>query len=256
MTKKILCPLPSHDFDPTEVAIPWKILTEAKFEMIFATPFGKVATCDDRMISGRGLGIWSSLLRADQRAREAYEIMSRSPEFRNPISWAAIDSRKFQGLLLPGGHAPGMKEYLESHVLQNKVVEFFHDQKVVGAICHGTVLAARSRDPSGRSVLYGRKSTALLKSQEMSAWAMTALWLANYYRTYPETVEAEIRRNLKKEEDFQKGPTPFLRDSPDNLNRGFVVQDQNYVSARWPGDAHTFANKLVELLTEQKTNSI
>jgi hypothetical protein len=33
MKKKILIPIPSYDFDPTETGVPWKILKEAGIEI-------------------------------------------------------------------------------------------------------------------------------------------------------------------------------------------------------------------------------
>jgi hypothetical protein len=33
----------------------------------------------------------------------------------------------------------------------------------------------------------------------------------------------------------------MIRDSATNPRPAFVVDDGDYVSARWPGDAHTFA---------------
>jgi protease I len=41
--------------------------------------------------------------------------------------------------LLPGGHDKGMREYLESPVLQKNVAYFFDHNMAVGAICHGTL---------------------------------------------------------------------------------------------------------------------
>lgn len=46
-------------------------------------------------------------------------------------------ARTHAGLLLPGGHAPGMKQYLGSRLLQRKVAEFWRLERPVGAICHG-----------------------------------------------------------------------------------------------------------------------
>jgi protease I len=112
----------------------------------------------------------------------------------------------------------------------------------VGAICHGVLLAARALG-AGRSVLRGRRTTALTRTLELSGWALTALWLGSYYyRTYPITVQQEVTGMLAQQSDFDAGPPAILRDSPTHLERGFVVQDGNYVSARWPGDAHRFAN--------------
>lgn len=246
MNKKVLIPLPANDFDPTEVAIPWQTLSTGSIQIVFATPRGEVANCDHRMLKGEGLGILAPLLQADRNARNAYLEMSNSKEFLAPISWSNINVGDFYGLILPGGHAKGMREYLESKVLQQVVANFFTSEKLVGAICHGVVLAARSKTASGKSVLYGRKTTALLASQELTAWAMTYLWLGDYYRTYPITVEREVSLALASKSDFIKGPLPVFRDSNSSLEKGFCLRDGKYLSARWPGDAHCFATEFLK----------
>jgi hypothetical protein len=38
------------------------------------------------------------------------------------------------------------------------------------------------------------------------------------------------------------------RDSVADVRPAFVVQDRHYVSARWPGDVHTFAKAFAGLL--------
>lgn len=249
MIKRVLIPIPTKDFDPTEVAIPWKILKSKGVDIIFATPHARKGECDRRMLEGIGLGPLSSMLSATKAARTAYSEMESASEFLSPISWSDIDPQKFDGIILPGGHAKGVREYIESTLLQKNICEFFALEKPVGAICHGVVLAARSRNKDNRSVLFGRKTTALLASQEIFAWLLTCIWLGDYYRTYSQTVESEVRASLAKETDFSRGPAPLFRDTPTNLSPGFVVKDKNYLSARWPGDAHLFANKFFEMLT-------
>lgn len=244
--KKVLIPLPSTDFDPTEAAVPWRILTKAGVQVVFATPDGRAASCDPRMITGRGLGPLAFALVADKNGKAAYQCMMASAEFVNPLSWADIRSEDYDGLLLPGGHAPGMKEYLESKKLQSVVADFFEAGKLVGAICHGVVLVSRGLSKEGKSVLWGRVTTSLLKSQELLAWGLTCLWLKDYFRTYPQTVEDEVRSNLKERRDFRQGPPALFRDSAERLDRGYVVEDRNYLSARWPGDAHLFATRYLQ----------
>jgi protease I len=247
MRKKVLIPLPLNDFDPSECAIPWKILKEQGIDVHFATPNGAKATCDLRMLNGSGLGVFAPFLKVNKDALKAHLELEKSIEFQTPISWEQIKSIDYNGIILPGGHAKGMREYLESTILQKIVSEFFIEDKPVGAICHGVVLAARSKI-NGESVLKKRKTTALLKSQEMLAWLLTCLWLGSYYRTYTQTVEAEVKQCLESSEQFKHGPTPLFRDSPKNLTNGFVVKDRNYLSARWPGDAHCFAFEFVKVL--------
>lgn len=248
MNRKVLVPIPSFDFDPTEVAIPWQILKNNGIEVVFATPNAKLAQCDLIMLNGRGLGPFASTLVANNNAKNAFEKLMNDRNFQNPISWDQIVDFKFDALLLPGGHAQGVKEYLESKILQIVVSDFFEKDLPVAAICHGVVLAARSKDKQGNSVLKNKKTTGLLKTQELLAWFITYPWKKNYYRTYKMTVEDEVKSFLKSPKQFILGPVPLLRDSAENLKPGFVVEDGNYISARWPGDAHAFAQALVDKL--------
>lgn len=241
-------PLPSADFDPTESAVPFRFLKQQGHEFVFATPDAKPAQADQRMINGNGLGILRPFFIADKNARSAYAEMQLSNEFLLPIAYDDIDIKSFDAILLPGGHAQGMKPYLESTQLQGLIAHHFSAQKPVAAICHGVVLAARSLHEDGKSILHGFKSTALLQKQEMLAWQITRAWLGNYYRTYDQSVQAEVTAALAKPDDFLEGPTPLTRDSEKNLKPGFVLKDRHYLSARWPGDAHSLAHELHAML--------
>jgi len=175
--------------------------------------------------------------------------------------------------VLPGGHrARGMRAFLESDVLQDVVADFFDSGKPVGAICHGVVVAARSRSKmTGRSSLFGRKTTALTWKLERTAWSMTRyvgrFWDPHYYRTYLEaedeapgakSVQSEVTRALARPEDFVDVPcgaanyfrktSGSFRDSESDARAAHVVVDGNYVSARWPGDAFTFAGLFSDLV--------
>jgi putative intracellular protease/amidase len=280
----VLIPIPDLDFDPTEVAVSWKVLSQTGHQVRFATPHGRAGHGDDLMVTGQGLDPWGfapglshivgvgRFLRADRRGRAAYAEMVHAEEFAHPLSWYDIDLLDVDGLLLPGGHrARGMRTYLESPVLQHVVVEAFHRQLPVAAVCHGVLLAARSIDPrTGRSVLYGRRTTALTWSLERRAWhvaRMTRFWDPDYYRTYREqpgepagfwSVQQEVTRSLARETDFldvdREQPDASLkmsgrrRDGPDDDRPAFVVADGNYLSARWPGDVYTLARRFAALV--------
>ncbi|KAL1528135.1 hypothetical protein AB1Y20_009498 [Prymnesium parvum] len=183
--RRVLVPLPSRDFDPTEAAVPWKRLTDAGHDVVFATPCAQPAQADPIMLSGVGLWLWKPLLRAEPYGVACYEQMVRSAAFGAPLRWDAVDADEYHALLLPGGHAKGMREYLESRELQAVVARFFAARRPVGAICHGTLLVARSISPlTGKSVLHGLKSTGLQRRQEWAAYLLTALYMGKYYRTY------------------------------------------------------------------------
>lgn len=248
----VLMALSERDFDPTEAAIPWKILKSAGVAVHFATTYGERGACDPRMISGEGLGIWRRLLVARGDARDAYVQMTCDRRFQKPLSFEELGEAEFHemdGLILPGGHAEGMIPYLESRTLQDFIAGFFATNKPVGAICHGVLAAARARNSdTGLSVLHGRKTTALLKGQEMLAWRLTKRRLGDYYRTYPTPVQEEVMAALASRDDFIEGPRPMRRDTPDKLERGFALRDGQYLSARWPGDVYKFATDFLNML--------
>lgn len=288
--KRIIIPLPNFDFDPTECAISWEIIKKVGYEVEFATADGSPAVADKMMLTGEGLDPWGWIpllkkirliglaLRADRFGRSAYRALEQDTNFLHPHRYGDLKVEDYDGMLLPGGHAPLIKQYLEDKTLQNFVADFFEatdakgQHKPIGAVCHGVILAARAMSAkTGRSVLYGRKTTALTWALEQSAWRLTKyfarFWDPGYYRTYMEkpgdpvaywSVESEIKRALENNDDFvdvSDGCTDhFLKTSGvfrDRLNDArpaHVVVDGNYVSARWPGDAHTFAKKFVTLM--------
>jgi putative intracellular protease/amidase len=230
---RVWMPLPDKDFDTTEVAVPWKVLREAGHEVVFATERGGEApACDPRLIDGVLFG----RLGAKPAAIEAYRELEGSPEFQRPVAWGAIEPGRFDGLVLAGGHAPGMKQYLGSAELQAKVRDFWALERPVGAICHGVLVLARA------GVLGGTRTTCLTKSMEKGAYLLTSWRLGRYYRTYPAYVQHEVVAALDDPKQFEQGPIA-------TYSRPWVVEDGRYVSARWPGDASLFATRFEALLS-------
>jgi len=245
---KVLVPLPDVDFDTTEVAVPWRLLTEAGHDVVFATEHGATPRCDQRLLDGVLFG----KLGAYPEPIAFYDEMSRTDAFTSPVSWHSLDVAAYDGLLLAGGHAPGMRQYLGSGELQGFIAEFWATGKPVGAICHGVLVLARSNDADGVSVLAHRRTTCLPRYMERGGYLLTAWKLGRYYRTYPEYVEDEVVANLADPSQFQRGPRETKRGTRTDHRHAFVVEDGNYVSARWPGDSYLFAERFVQKLEERK----
>jgi putative intracellular protease/amidase len=249
MSKRVLLPLPDRDFDATETSVPWRLLTRAGHQVVFATEHGgEKPACDPRTLNGVLLGMFGP----HENSRQAYRELTQAPEFAKPIAWDSIDVSAYDGLLLPGGHAPGMRQYLGSERLQRAVADFWQLGRPVAAICHGVIVLARARDPkTGKSVLASSRTTCLPKYMERTAYLSTAPILGRYYRTYPAYVEDEVKAALDDpERQFERGPRVLnmrrvVAGNPDN---GFVVEDGRYVSARWPSDAQRFGQRFIALL--------
>lgn len=233
---RVLVPLPDRDFDVTEVAVPWRLLTDAGHEVVFATERGGAPPeCDPLLLTGVIFG----QLGAYPEPKEFYRQLVASPEFKAPVAWNALDPAEFDGLILPGGHAPGMRQYLGSAVLREKIGEFWALDRPVGAICHGVLVLARA------GILAGRRTTCLPKYMERGAYLLTAWRLGRYYRTYPAYVQDEV---VAAGARFEPGPRTNTRATATDDRHAFVVEDGNYVSARWPGDAYLFTRRFAALL--------
>jgi putative intracellular protease/amidase len=284
---RVLVPIPSRDFDPTEVAVPWHVLSAQNHDVVFATPDGKRGFADPLMVTGRGLDLWGFVpgldrlavigrtLRASRPGRDAYARLERDPAFLQPRTYASLKLEDYDALVLPGGHrARGMRAYLEDAALQSFVADFFDAGKPVGAICHGVLLAANAISKrTGKSVLWGRKTTSLTWALESLGWTVGRVfrfWDPDYYRTYLEapgepkgyrSVQSDVARVLASPEDYCDVPEDAVdrrrktsgrhRDTATDHRPSFVVRDGNYVSARWPGDAHAFASTLADVLAER-----
>lgn len=244
-------PLPDRDFDVTEVAVPWRLLSDAGHEVVFATEAGETPQADPLLLGGVVFG----RLGAEPEPRAFYAQMLDSDAFGAPLAWAELTPADFDGLVLAGGHAPGMRQYLGSVDLQRQVAAFWSLDRPIGAICHGVLVLARTVDPAtGRSVLATARTTCLPKYMERSAYLATAWRRGRYYRTYPAYVEDEVRAALAEPTtQFERGPIELSRrgtatdDSP-----AFVVEDGRYISARWPGDAYLFARTFAARLESSR----
>jgi putative intracellular protease/amidase len=235
----VLIPLPDSDFDPTESATPWRVCTERGWKATFATENGNVATADPRLL----LGFIRGPLGAGPMGLRDYKKMIEAPEYHKPIKYADIQVDDFDALLLTGGHAPGMKQFLESEVLQEKVVQFFKKDKQIGAICHGLLVLARAIDPdTGKSIIYEYKLTSLTKLLEMIGYASTFWLLGRRFRTYDTYVEDAVRAELKHERQYSTGLIPFPH----------VVVDRNLVTSRyWLFDAKRYSLKFAHRVEEK-----
>jgi len=232
-------PLPDQDFDPSESAIPWKVCTSRGWKVAFSTEHGNVSQADPHLLKGPLPG----LLSAGVKAQAAYQQMTQNPAYQHPIPYAEIDPDRHQAILLPGGHAPGVRQYLESPVLQNKVLQFWQQGKLIGAICHGMLVLARTTDPqTGRSVLYGHKVTALPKSLDRTGFLLDSWVTKRGYIMYSCCVAEEVIACLERPKDFSNGPSILVP---------YVVSDGNLITSRWYMDSERFSKRFADELQKR-----
>jgi len=247
---KILMLLPNEEFDPTEASVPWHVLSAAGHDVFFATGDGTQALCDQATLSGEGLGGMLKSLAAKPENADIYRQMEKDANFQNPLAWQDVKPDEFDALVLPGGHAPGMKPYLESEHVFSVCRNFFAREAPVASICHGVLALARSKDAEGRSILHGYQVTGLNNFQENIAYKMTKKTMGTHYRTYPVSVQDEVSRMLSTPKNFKPGPIYPAFGTAKNPSKGFTVKHKNLISARWPGDVYKLACGFVDMLEE------
>jgi putative intracellular protease/amidase len=235
----VVIALADAGFDPTEMAVPWRALTDAGHDVEFATERGTRARADEWLLTETRLG----RLAASPEAQALYHRAWDTQAFQRPIRFAELDPARHAALVLPGGHAPCTRQVLECTILRERALAFHRAGRTIAAICHGPVVLARTIDgATGRSILHGRRVTALPKHFEAAAWLATAWRLGDYYRTYPTWVQDEVSRAAGGRRRFCVGP--WLP----SAQRPFAVRDGNLVTARWPGDAGRFAQALLDAM--------
>ena len=83
-----MIPLPNEDFEPTEVAAPWRVLRDGGVEVVFATPDGKTGACDPLALEG----VVFKQIGATPADAVIYGEMQADAAFRNPIPYDAIEA--------------------------------------------------------------------------------------------------------------------------------------------------------------------
>eukprot|EP01006_Ploeotia_vitrea_P039951 TRINITY_DN66392_c7_g1_i3.p1 TRINITY_DN66392_c7_g1~~TRINITY_DN66392_c7_g1_i3.p1 ORF type:complete len:612 (+),score=316.01 TRINITY_DN66392_c7_g1_i3:169-2004(+) len=249
--KTVLMVVPHRGFDPTEAAVPFAILKEHGHRLVIATPDGLVSEGGDALVvNGELLG--GMVMKMASEAKGMYRDMLASAEWRDPIAYADIVAENFDGLLIPGGHAPGMKQMLTDETLRAKLAEFWALERPVGAICHGVLALSRA------GLLRGRRTTTVPKYMERMAHLVTN-YLTKHasedYQlstTWPRYTEDEVTEQIGGDEFFERGPldiwAPMSLGTRHNHRRTHLVQDGNYLSARFPGDAYAFALRFATTL--------
>ncbi|KAH8645674.1 class I glutamine amidotransferase-like protein [Xylariales sp. PMI_506] len=235
-----------YGHDPTETAVPYMRMKEAGFTIKFATENGKPPVCDKLMLEG----ITQKLLGAAKSVVGMYDNMAKGEEMQHPLSWSAPDFslEPFDLILFPGGHEKSVRQIIDSPRVHELVINHFPltkkpNKKAIAAICHGVMVLSESKTTEGQSVLHNCVTTSLPGGFEKVAFWGTRAFLGDYYKTYgagSEDVEASVKKILADPKNFKSS----LSMSP------FVIEDENYnyISARFPGDAEVFSEKIVKLV--------
>lgn len=202
----------------SEAAHPWRVFTEAGFDVVLATPAGGTAPIDPKSVD-----------LADDANRaflEAFGVRAGSGwRLADTRRLDAIDPEEIDAVFFAGGHGT-MWDFpnLES---VRRIAEGVHgDGGVVAAVCHGPAALVGLRDGAGRPLVAGIRVTSFSNAEE-DAVALT--------EAMPFLLESRLR-DLGA--SFEAAP---------NFAENVVVDDR-IVTGQNPASAEGTATAVVRLL--------
>lgn len=197
-----------------EFYLAYKAITEAGYEIDFATPDGVVSTIDQGSIGDK---YWKD---NENLKKEALTFVRVNQKFNNPISLAkAIENQsQYMGLVVPGGQGLMVDLLYDSHIPEI-LTSFKRDGKVIGLICHAPALLLTL--PENQNPFMGYEVNSVTGFEEF------------YIETFVlkgKPKRRKIARQLKK---------AGFRYKRGGQGKNFAVRDRELITSQnpWSGDA-------------------
>lgn len=212
---KILFVLSAHEhgYWLPEVLTPFKVLTDAGLEVVFASPGG-----DPGVQAGADT----------MTARERRTLAGLRDALASPLSLANIDPDDYRALYVAGGAGPMFDLY--DHPQVNRITAaMYEDGKPVAADCHGPAAFAAVRLSDGTLMVEGKRITAKSNAEE-GEWARA---------NYPFLLEDKLNALSAK----------FSATDP---YEAWVVRDGNLLTGQNPASAGPLAEAILKALAAGK----
>ncbi len=168
--RKVLFVLTGHDrlgkagdrsadktgFHLAEAAGPWRVLTDAGFEVDLATPKGGEAPIDP---GSRDLG--------DRDNADFMKDANVKAQLAKTRALTDLDLKSYDAIYFPGGHGT-MWDLPDDQNVQKAVRTMFEDGKVVAAVCHGPAAFVNVRLSDGSWLVNGKTLSVFTDAEEKS----------------------------------------------------------------------------------------
>lgn len=221
--RKVLFVLTGHDrlgnagdpsaertgFHLAEAARPWRVLTDAGFQVDLATPKGGEAPIDP---SSRDLD--------DRDNADFMKDASIKAQLAKTRALTDVDLKSYDAIYFPGGHGT-MWDLPDDEGVHNAVRALFEDGKVVGAVCHGPAALVNVKLSDGSWLVNGKTLSVFTDQEEKTVKkdGIVPFLLASRLQERGATID--------KADNFEKSVSVD----------GRLVTGQNPASARGVGEA-------------------
>lgn len=161
MKKKILFVLTSHDkksngdktgYYLSEVAHPWKVLTEAGYEIDFVSPKGGNPPVDGFDLK-------------DPINKEFWENIEYHNKISNSLRPSDVNPKNYVAIYYAGGHG-AMWDLPNDKAIAKIAADIYEQNGVVGAVCHGPAGLLNIKLSNGKYLLDGKKVNGFNNEEE------------------------------------------------------------------------------------------
>lgn len=210
-----------------EFYLAYKTITDAGYNVDFATPNGIKATIDNESKNDK---YWKGKL---EIKNEALAFIETSIKFKNPISLEKIIERedKYSGLIIPGGQGL-MVDLIYNKNIPLLLKHFAEEKKPTGLICHAPILITTIPKTENPYVGFKVNSVSPLEEFVIEKFIMKG-----------KPKNRKIARKLKKLDLKYKRGFP---------KANFAIKDRNLVTSQNPFSGETFNELYLQALSEYK----
>ncbi|AJY76944.1 type 1 glutamine amidotransferase domain-containing protein [Paenibacillus beijingensis] len=136
----------------SEFAEPYIEFTKEGYNITVASPLGGKTPVDQNSLS----------------ADLPQEIVDAQKYLANTIKLDEIIASDYDVIFLPGGHGT-MFDLPDNEKLQSLLSQFYENDKIVAAVCHGPAGLVNAKLSNGKYLVEGKRITAFTDSEEKAA---------------------------------------------------------------------------------------
>jgi len=153
-----------------ELAAPYRVFTDAGYEVAVATPGGVVPTVDQGSLAAEVNG-------GQEQADAIRAALDGIAELREPLRLEDVDLADYAAVFYPGGHGP--MEDLAVNAVSGLLLNAALDSgKPLGVVCHAPAALLAAHRADGTPTFAGYRLTGFTNAEEAQAgFADKAVWL-------------------------------------------------------------------------------
>lgn len=159
----------------------------------------------------------------------------RMEQVKNSLKLSKVNPNDYKAIFVCGGQGP-MYTFIDNAELHKFFVDFYLTGKPAAAICHGTSILLRTKLPSGKFLVQGKKWTGFASAEEQYADNYVGM------KIQPFRIEDEARK--MPDSKFVVG-SPFS---------AFAVQDGNLITGQQQNSGLAAAALVIAELEKQRKN--